>query len=176
MTDAPNPHARGAGLVTVGRITGLYGVRGWLRVFSYTEPRENIVSYKPWLIKTDDEWRPAELEAGRMQGKGVVVKLRDCDDRETAAQLMGRDIAVRREQLGRPEPGEYYWADLEGLRVVTTQGVDIGVVDHLFTTGANDVLVVHGERERLIPFVQGKIVRNVDLLRSVVEVDWDPDF
>lgn len=170
MTDA------GTGLVTVGRISGLYGVRGWLRVFSYTEPRENIVGYKSWLIENDGGWRPAEVDAGRMQGKGVVVKLKGCDDRDAAAQLLGRDIAVRRDQLGEPDPGEYFWLDLQGLRVVTIAGVELGVVDHLFATGANDVMVVRGERERLIPFVQGEMVRNVDLQRGVIEVDWDPDF
>lgn len=176
MTVAPSPDPRETGLVIVGRISGLYGVLGWLRVFSYTDPRDNIVSYKSWLIKTDESWRPAEVEAGRMQGKGVVVKLRGCDDRDAAAQLLGRDVAVRREQLGHPQPGEYFWTDLEGLRVVTTAGIDLGIVDHLFATGANDVIVVRGERERLIPFVRGEIVRNVELQGGFIEVDWDPEF
>lgn len=162
--------------VVVGRISGLYGVRGWLRVFSYTEPRDNIVDYNPWLIRSDGQWQPVEVEEGRAQGKGVVVKLVGCDDRDAAARFLGLDIAVSREQLGELEPGEYFWADLEGLRVVTCAGVELGIVDHLFATGANDVVVVRGDRERLIPFVQGEVVRNIDLQGGVMEVDWDPDF
>lgn len=165
-----------SGPVVVGRISGLYGVRGWLRVFSYTEPRENIVDYNPWLIHSDGDWQPVEIEDGRAQGKGVVVKLVGYDDRDAAARLLGLDIAVHRDQLGELKPGEYFWADLEGLRVVTRAGVDLGVVDHLFATGANDVIVVRGDRERLIPFVQGDVIRNIDLHGGVMEVDWDPDF
>lgn len=164
-------------MVVVGRISGLYGVRGWLRIFSYTDPRENIVDYSPWLVSGADEgWQQVEVAAGRTQGKSVVVKLVGYDDREAAAALLGRDIAIRRKQLGETEPGEYFWADLEGLRVVTSAGVDLGVVDHLFETGANDVVVVRGERERLIPFVQGDVIRRIDLRRGVMEVDWDPEF
>jgi 16S rRNA processing protein RimM len=164
------------GPVVVGRISGLYGVRGWLRVFSYTEPRENIVEYNPWLIHSDGLWQSVEVEDGRAQGKGVVVKLVGCDDRDAATRFVGLDIAVNRDQLAKLEPGEYFWADLEGLRVVTRAGVDLGVVDHLFATGANDVVVVRGDRERLIPFVKGDVIRNIDLQGGVMEVDWDPDF
>lgn len=163
-------------VLIVGRINGLYGVRGWLRIYSYTEPRENIVEYKPWLIGTEGSWRNVEVEDGRTQGKGVVVKLVGCDDRDAAAQLIGQDIAIRRDQLDTLGSGEYYWADLEGLRVVTVSGVELGIVDHLFETGANDVVVVRGERERLLPFVKGDVIRKIDLQHGVMEVDWDPDF
>lgn len=170
------PAESAADPVVIGRISGLYGVRGWLRVFSYTEPRENIVDYSPWLVQIDGLWQPVEVEDGRAQGKGVVVKLSGCDERDTATRYLGLDIAVRREQLGALAPGEYYWTDLEGLRVVTCEGVELGRVDHLFATGANDVVVVRGDRERLIPFVQGDVIRDIDLQDGVMEVDWDPDF
>ena len=163
-------------VLIVGRISGLYGVRGWLKIFSYTEPRENIVDYSPWLIGTEGHWRGVAVEDGRTQGKGVVVKLAGCDDRDAAALLIGQDIAVRRDQLQVAAPGEYYWADLEGLRVVTLEGIELGVVDHLFETGANDVVVVRGERERLLPFVRGDVIRRIDLQAGVMEVDWDPEF
>lgn len=163
-------------VLIVGRISGLYGVRGWLKVYSYTEPRENIVEYSPWLIGRENHWRSVEVEEGRAQGKGVVAKLAGCDDRDAAALLVGQDIAIRRDQLQAPQAGEYYWADLEGLRVVTLEGVELGVVDHLFETGANDVVVVRGERERLLPFVQGDVIRRIDLQAGVMEVDWDPEF
>jgi 16S rRNA processing protein RimM len=162
--------------VIVGRISGLFGVRGWLKIFSYTESRENIVEYSPWQVNKDGQWQTVKVESGRSHGKGVVVKLVGYDDRDAAATLIGCDIAVTREQMGEPEPGEYYWADLEGMKVVTLDGVELGVVDHLFETGANDVVVVRGERERLLPFVRGNVIKNIDLQRHVMEVDWDPEF
>jgi 16S rRNA processing protein RimM len=163
--------------IVVGRITGLYGVRGWVKVFSHTQPRENILTYATWYLKRQGAWVASEIETGRMQGKGVVAKLRGCDDRDAAAALMGIDVAIHREQLPEAASGEYYWADLTGLEVVNLDGVGLGVVDHLLETGANDVLVVlrDGE-ERLIPFVQGPFVKNVDLAEGVITVDWDPEF
>lgn len=163
-------------VLIVGRISGLYGVRGWVRIYTYTDPRENILEYTPWLIDRDGQWVSINVEEGRVHGKGVVAKLVGCDDRTAAALLIGRDISIRREQLDLLCPGEYYWADLEGLRVVTVNGIELGVVDHLFETGANDVVVVRGERERLLPFVHGDVVRRIDLQHGVMEVDWDPDF
>lgn len=165
-----------SGMVVIGRISGLYGVRGWLRIFSYTDPRENIITYSPWLVNIDGQWQPMKVVTGRTQGKSVVVNLAGYDDRDAAVTLLGKDIAVLREQLAAPAPGEYYWADLEGLRVVNTAGVEFGVVDHMFQTGANDVVVVKGDRERLIPFVQGEVILKIDLQQGVMEVDWDPDY
>lgn len=165
-----------AELLVVGRISGLYGVRGWLKIYSHTQPRENIIGYSPWLIGTEGAWRSVAVEDGRAQGKGVVAKLAGYDDRDAAAALIGHEIAIRRDQLERLTAGEYYWADLEGLRVVTLDGVELGVVDHLFETGANDVVVVRGDRERLVPFVRGDVIRKIDLQGGVMEVDWDPDF
>lgn len=163
-------------LVIVGRIGGLHGVRGWLKVYSHTEPRGRILDYGPWLVQGEDDGLTVEVEDGREHGKGIVVKLKGYDDRDAAARLLGRDIAVRRARLGAPAPGEYYWTDLEGLRVVTLEGRELGLIDHLFETGANDVVVVRGDRERLIPFVQGQVIRRIDIDAGVMEVDWDPDF
>jgi 16S rRNA processing protein RimM len=163
--------------IVVGRISGLYGVRGWVKIFSHTQPRENILGYTTWYLKQGGEWRETVLEDGRVHGKGVVAKLQGCDDREAATALMESVIAIRREQLPAAGPDEYYWADLKGLRVSNLEGVDLGVVDHLLETGANDVLVVRqGQSERLIPFVQGQFVKQVDLAAGEMTVDWDPDF
>lgn len=162
--------------VIVGRISGLYGVRGWLKIFSYTESRGSVIEYSPWQVLKNGQWQTAIVEDGRIHGKGVVVKLIGYDARDAAATLIGCDIAVTREQMGEPKPGEYYWADLEGLKVINLEGVELGVVDHLFETGANDVVVVRGERERLLPFVRGDVIKAIDLQRQVMEVDWDPEF
>ena len=162
--------------VVLGRISGLFGVRGWLKVFSGTDPREGIVGYSPWQLRINDEWRSIEVEAGKRHGKNVVVKLAGIDDRDAAAALLDAEIAITRVQLPQPASGEIYWADLEGLAVHTETGEALGTVDHLFETGANDVLVVKGERERLIPFVRDQVVKTVDLERRVIVVDWDPEF
>jgi len=163
-------------MIIVGRVSGLFGVRGWVKVYSHTSPREGILSYRTWYLNRNDGWQPHELAAGQAQGKGVVAKLAGFDDRDQAAALIGTDIAIRREQLPKLKPGEYYWTDLEGLRVVNLEGIDLGVVSHLFETGANDVLVVQGDRERLIPYTRGEAVREVDLQAGRIVVDWDPDF
>jgi len=163
--------------IVVGRINGLHGVRGWVKVFSHTQPRENILSYAIWYLKRQGAWVETVLEDGRPQGKGIVAKLKGCDDRDAAAALMDTTIAIRREQLPQVRPDEYYWADLQGLKVSNLDGIDLGVVDHLLETGANDVLVVmQGETERLIPFIQGQFVKHVDLDAGEMTVDWDPDF
>jgi 16S rRNA processing protein RimM len=128
-------------------------------------------------MRCETQWRPWTVEAGRLQGKGLVVKLRGCDDRAEAAKLLGADIAVWRNQLADDlAPGQYYWADLEGLRVVTQSGVELGRLDHLFATGANDVMVVRGERERLVPYLPEQVVKEVDLRTGVMRVEWDPEF
>jgi len=145
-------------------------------VFSYTEPRDNIVNYQPWYLKRQGEWEQRDLAEGRRHGKGVVARLQGCDDRDAAVLLIGADIGVRRDQLPPAPSGEYYWSDLQGLEVLTLGGESLGRVDHLLETGANDVLVVRGERERLIPFVAGQIVHEVDLERGRIRVDWDKDF
>ncbi len=162
--------------IVLGRVTGLFGVRGWVKVFSNTQPREGIANYSPWQLRLGDEWRSFVVEQGQSQGKGVIVKLEGVDDRDAAAALMGADIAIWREQLPPPAEGEIYWADLEGLEVVTVAGQALGRVSHLLETGANDVLVVRGERERLIPFVRGQVVTEIDLDGGRLVVDWDPDF
>lgn len=163
-------------MIILGRISGLFGVRGWVKVYSHTSPREGVLGYKTWYLKRPEGWMPYKLATGRVQGKGVVARLAGFDDREQAAGLIGLEIAVRREQLPKLKPGEYYWSDLEGLRVENLEGVDLGVVSHLFETGANDVLVVEGDRERLIPYTRGEAVQRVDLESGRIIVDWDPDF
>lgn len=163
-------------LIILGRISGLYGIKGWVRVYSHTEPRENILKYAPWRVRENGAWKIHQLDGGRRHGKGVVARLADIDNRDDAAALMGADIAVLRKQLGSTEPGEYFWSDLEGMEVVTTGGEPLGVIDHLFETGANDVMVVKGQRTRLIPFVEPECVVDVDLSARRVLVDWDADF
>lgn len=136
---------------------------------------EGILDYQPWLLGV--EAREIRVIEGRRHGKGLVVQLAGFQDRDQAMSLVGQDIAVRREQLPPASADEYYWIDLEGLTVVNVEGVELGIIDHLFSTGVNDVMVLKGaERERLVPFVWDDVVKDVDLERRVMRIDWDPTF
>ena len=169
--------AAGDKRLLLGKIVGLFGVDGWVKVESYTEPRAQIFKYRPWLLKQAGGEAEVDGVHGRAQGKGLVATLPGVADRDAAADLIGAEIWVRRSALPRARRGEYYWADLEGADVVTTEGMVLGKVSHLFATGANDVMVVRdGERERMIPFVLKKFVHEVDLNAGRITVDWDPDF
>ena len=161
--------------VILGRIVGLFGVRGWVKVHSYTEPRDALLEYRDWLLGREEAWRKVELAEGRQHGKGIVVRLRGIEDRDAAAELLGSEIGVDRDTLPEPEDGRYYWADLEGLTVVGRDGTELGKVAYLMATGANDVLVVDGRVERLIPFVPGEVILDVDLAAGVIRVDWEWD-
>jgi 16S rRNA processing protein RimM len=168
--------AHSSKLVTLGRIGGVYGVKGWLKVHSYTEPRDNIVEYSPWLLAHGGErWEARVMDARTGNGR-VIVKLDGLDDREAAREWVGAEIAVERQRLPPCGPGEYYWSDLEGLEVRTPQGEVLGKVEHLIATGGNDVLVVAGETERLIPFVLKSVIRSVDLDEGVIVADWAADY
>ena len=161
----------------VGRIVGLFGVDGWMKIESYTDPRERIFAYRPWLLRHAQGEREIDRASGRAQGKGLVAQLPGVADRDAASALIGAEIWVARSQLPKAKRGEYYWIDLEGLAVVTEEGVALGTVSHLFATGANDVLVVRdGERERMVPFVLKQFVKEVDLDSGRIVVDWDPEF
>jgi 16S rRNA processing protein RimM len=162
--------------INVGRISGVFGVKGWVKVFSFTDIRENILNYSPWMLKKDSETRTFAVIDGKLQGKAVVAQLDGINNRDQAASLIGWDIFITPEQLPKAAKGEYYWSDLIGLNVETTQGIQLGIVDSLLETGANDVVIVKGERERVIPFLQGQTIVNIDLDYGRMIVDWDPDF
>ena len=162
--------------VSMGHVVGAFGVRGWLKVLSGAEPAEALLDYSPWLLLRDGEWKSYKVLDGGVHGKGLVAHLEGVDDRDQAELLRGAEIAVERARLEPLDEGEYYWADLIGLRVVTTQGVELGRIERLMETGANDVLVVRGERERLIPYLRPDVVTAVDLATGTLQVDWDPEF
>ncbi len=163
-------------LVTLGRVSGLLGVKGWLKIFSYTDPRDSIVDFEMWVLRIGNDEQTVELEDSRKHARTVAVKLKAIDDRDQAQTLVGADIAVERDALAPCQPGEFYWADLQGSAVVTVQGEPLGRLDYLFETGGHDVMVVIGDRQRLIPFVQGKVVREVRLEQRLIVVDWDPTY
>ena len=164
-------------LITLGRVTAAFGVKGWVKVHSETRPPSNILEYTPWTMVRGGERLQRDVESGRIHGKAVVAKLAGSTDRDTAEALKGFEIRVKRSQLPvLDEPGTFYWADLVGLRVETMAGVELGKVSQLFETGSNDVMVVQGERERLLPYLWGQVVVDVDRENGVMRVEWDPDF
>ena len=161
-------------IIALGYIAAVHGIKGWVKVNSWTRPMEAILQYQPWLLGEDK--KPVKIVDGRKQGKGLAALLPGFESREQAATLVGTQIFVRREQLPATEKDEYYWSDLEGLEVKTTKGELLGRVERLMETGANDVLVIRGNREHLVPFIQGQYVTHVDLEDGMIEVDWDPEF
>ncbi|TNE73210.1 MAG: ribosome maturation factor RimM [Gammaproteobacteria bacterium] len=166
----------------IGQITSVFGVKGWLKVFSYTDPKEGILQYRDWVLDLDGKRIPARLEEGRRQGQGIVVRLKGVDDRDVALSYRGADIKVATAELPELAEGEYYWYQLEGLDVFTVDGQCLGKVHHLMETGSNDVLVVRAsdgsidQRERLLPYLPDQVVRSVDLAERRILVEWDPEF
>ncbi len=164
--------------ILLGRVLGALGLRGEVRIESWTEPRDAIFRYQPWTLRdAQGNERQCSGVRGRDTGKHVLATFPDVADRDAAETLQGLEIHVPRSVLPPASPGEYYWTDLEGLRVRTVDGIELGRVSHLFSTGANDVLVARDdERERMIPFVQPQYITAIDLEQGLVTVDWDPDF
>ncbi|MDF2181283.1 ribosome maturation factor RimM [Neptuniibacter sp. CAU 1671] len=168
--------------VVLGSVTAVYGVKGWVKIFSHTDPIENIFGYKPWLMEFDGVWKPVAVEDGKPHGKGLIAKLKGIDDRDLAATYCGKEIRVDASQLPVLEEGEYYWSQLENLLVYTESGVLLGKVSHLMETGSNDVLVVKGteqsidRKQRLLPWLPDQVVKEIDLESGTMRVDWDPEF
>lgn len=159
--------------VIIGQVAGVFGVRGWVKVRSETQPRDNILNYSPWYIQQGDHWQPFELLTGQVHGKGLIAQLKGCGDRDQAAAMIGCAIAIEREQMPEPEPGEYYWSDLLGLAVVNLQQQPLGHIQQMLSTGAHDVMVIRSaDREILVPFVQQHYVMEVDLKQRRMLIDW----
>nr|WP_142136692.1 ribosome maturation factor RimM [Pseudomonas sp. UBA6718] len=168
-------------LIVLGKITSVHGVRGEVKIYSFTDPIDNLLGYPAWTLKREGEVKQVELVSGRLQGKILVAKLKGLDDREVARTFAGFDICVPRALLPDLDDGEYYWHQLEGLKVIDLQGQLLGRLDHLLETGSNDVMVVKpcpgslDDRERLLPYTE-QCVQKVDLAAGEMRVDWDADF
>lgn len=165
-----------SGLVIVGELTMPFGVLGWVKVRSFTDPPENILRYTPWMLESRGEQRLVDVVEGRPHAGTVVVRIEGFSNRDEALSLRGSTVMVPRDVFPRAPQGSFYWADLMGLRVETSEGIELGRVAGLMETGANDVLEVKGDRDRLIPFVMGHYVKDVRLDEGLLIVDWDPEF
>ncbi|MDO7667446.1 MAG: ribosome maturation factor RimM [Pseudomonadota bacterium] len=164
--------------VPVGKISGAFGVKGWVKIYSFTDPRENILSYSPLYLSRKGGWVEVKVVEGRLQGKGVVMSLDGVTDRDQVLPLVGVELAIAKTQIKPAGKDEYYWSDLIGMSVVNLQDEQLGQVDSLLENGAHDVLVVlnKDKTERLIPFVLDDIVELVDLDNKVIRVDWESDY
>ena len=172
----------------LGRVIGVHGVRGWIKVHSDTKPRENILSYRTWWLKGPSGWEETKLIESQNTPKNVLAFIEGVQDRDAAEKLRGTEIAIPRELLPAADAGEFYWTDLIGCEVFDTNGVRFGKVARLFETGANDVLEIRDERpldegekrpngpDILVPWVRPDVVVDVDIAAQKIVVDWDPDF
>ena len=167
--------------MAVGKITGCYGIKGWVKIHSYTDPQENFLGFGQLQLRRGRALEPVEFDAGRPHGKGLVAHIAGVDDRTAAEAFRGLEVTVAAESLPALEEGEFYWHQLQGLQVWCTEGEErvlLGRVDYLIETGANDVLVIApcegsvDERERLVPYLPGDVVTRVDPEAGVIEVDW----
>jgi 16S rRNA processing protein RimM len=162
------------GEVILGRISAVFGVKGWLKVHSYTEPRDSILSFRDWSLQRDGRTQKVTIAEGRKQGNSLVVRFDGIEDRDTAAELLGSLISVPRDKLPDLPADQYYWGDLQGMQVIHRDGRVLGRVAYLLATGANDVLVVReGDREILVPFLTDKVILGVDATNGVINVDWE---
>ncbi|HUP95483.1 MAG TPA: ribosome maturation factor RimM [Burkholderiales bacterium] len=159
----------------MGQITAPFGIKGWIKLQPFTAAPENLQAYSHWWIGSEGAWQEYRVEGMQVNSAAVVVKLAGCEDRDAAALFRGREIAVPRDALPETAANEFYWSDLVGLKVVNAENEDLGTVSEVFATGANDVLVVQGDRERLIPFTE-EVVKRVDLAGGVIRVDWGRDY
>lgn len=164
-------------MIKLGKISGVFGVKGWVKVYSYTSPREGIAHYSPWILKGRGDDQVIDVLQGQPQGKTIIVRLDGVDDRNKAETLIGLEVYVQREQLDSLPSGEYYWSDLEGLKVYNLADEYLGIVDYLIETGANDVLIVKDDdnEEGLIPYIS-QVVQKVDVEAGTMLVDWEKDF
>lgn len=166
-----------AKIVTVGKMGSSFGVKGWIKIQSLTSPLEKILDYQPWFLEMPDgQWKSLDVDGVESHHKGIIAKFAGIESPEAARQLTGRAIGVDRHVLPAAAPGEYYWMDLLGLDVLTSQGEVIGIVDSLIETGANDVLVCKGEKEHLIPFVKDVYIVSVNLDKGQIIVNWESHY
>lgn len=168
--------------LTLGRLGAAYGVKGWIKIVSFADPVENILNYHFFKISDGSGMQDIEIDQCRSQGKGFVGHIKGCDDRDKTRDYCGKELLVEKSRLPELESGRFYWHQLVGLSVLNLAGDELGVVDHLIETGANDVLVVRvtatgvDDKERLIPFLSDDVIHEIDLVKRIIRVDWEADY
>jgi len=172
--------SRASETLIVGKIGAPYGVKGWVKINSYTEEQQGIFDYQPWRLSDGKEYR---VDQWRVHNKGLVAKLVGIENRNEAEDIKNADISIQADLLPALEDDQFYWRELLGMKVVTEQGYDLGTVKELFETGANDVLLVKarindafGQKERMLPYLPEQVIKHVDKEAKTITVDWDPGF
>ena len=162
--------------IIIGRFGKAHGIKGWIRVISFTDPNENILQYHPWHIKKNNQWQQLNPEDTKQHSKDIIIKLPHINDRDIAKTYTNLEIFTNHDQLPKLPKNEYYWSDLEGLTVIDKSGTKLGIVDHLIATGANDVLIVNTTYKQplLIPYLDDVII-DINLNKKTITVDWEPD-
>lgn len=162
--------------IVIGRFGRPHGIKGFVTIQSFTDPRDNILRYTDWHVYMQQSWKPIKLLSLEVHIKAIIAQIDGFPGREAVAELTNIEIAVSKDQLAPLEPGEYYWHQLVGMTVVNQQGDLFGQVSDVMPTGSNDVLLVQGEKKHLIPYLPGKYIVNIDDLERIITVDWDLDF
>jgi 16S rRNA processing protein RimM len=174
--------------IVLGKVTGYFGVRGWVKLYSYTEPIDNIVRYNSLLIKLKGDWQNITLDEGKAHGKGVVAHFTGYDTRDDVAQLLGAELAINSEFLKPLGKNDFYWHDLIGLQVRNLEGIVFGQVRQIIETAAHDVLLIQPEQQHeqkgtenkpgdiLIPFVLEHYIIKVDINNGFILVEWQPEW
>lgn len=160
--------------IVIGKLGTPYGVKGWIKLQTYTEYGASILEYSPWYFsEPDGQYREIKIEEGKPHGSGFIVKFPGIDTPEDVRRFAGKTISIQRSQLPELKKNEYYWSDLDGLTVINKNGEILGKIVFLIETGANDVLVVKGTKEHAIPYLPGTVVLNIDLEKKEMLVDWE---
>lgn len=159
--------------VILGRLGRPQGLKGFIRVISFTEPESNILDYLPWHIQKKDHWIPLQVDNFQVQNKTILVKIEDYTEREAVAELTNCNIGVLREQLPNLLAGEFYWHELQNMTVQNKEGIVLGQVTQIMPTGTHEVLVIEGKKHHLIPYVPEIYILEVDPVQRQIIVDWD---
>jgi 16S rRNA processing protein RimM len=162
--------------VVIGRFGRPHGLKGFITLQSFTDPQDNILHYTNWHIFLKNTWQPVKILSTEVHNKAITVKIAGYPERELVACLTNVEIAVQKDQLAQLKPGEYYWHQLIGMHVVNQEGDSFGTVTEIMPTGANDVLVVQGEKRYLIPYLPGQFIIEINDSQQMITVDWDVDF
>lgn len=163
-------------LIVIGRFGAPFGVKGWMKIHAFTEDTDDILQYQPWFADFKTGLTEVKILGHRKHHNGIIAQVEGCDTKEDTVRFRNVNIAVKRSTFPELEDDEYYWTDLVGLTVSNTAGVTLGKIDHIMPTGANDVLVLKGDKEILIPYVKNKVIKQVDLENKTMIVDWEPDY
>lgn len=159
-------------MVVMGRVRAPHGLKGWIKVQPFTQETQGLLGYPDWWLGEEGKWQQHRVLQSAVHGSMVVARLEGFDDREVASELRGKNVAVPRAAMPDSGEGEFYWNDLLGMEVRNRDETRLGIVARILETGANSVLIVQGEKEHLVPFIQNVVV-NVDLKAKQLIVDWE---